>query len=105
MTKNYDFLTLPIVVLVVSCLFALSYMLNDVHSEKLKQHLQKSTLTYASPTERVMNVIESLPEDSVLRSNLYVVLGAEYSGFSGELNETLQTYAEMKLEELRREKK
>lgn len=56
-----------------------------------------------SPKEFISDYIDNLP-DSSLKSNLSAVLGAEYADSSDELNEILQAYAVMKIEELKKQK-
>jgi len=51
----------------------------------------------------ISEYIDSLPEGA-LKSNMSAVLGAEYADSSDELNEILQAYAVMKLDELRKQK-
>lgn len=56
-----------------------------------------------SPKKFISDYIDNLP-DSSLKSNLSAVLGAEYAESSDELNEILQAYAVMKIEELKKQK-
>lgn len=56
-----------------------------------------------SPKQFISDYIDNLP-DSSLKSNLSAVLGAEYADSSDELNEILQAYAVMKIEELKKQK-
>lgn len=48
-------------------------------------------------------VIDEMP-DSPLRSNLLTVFGAEFAGSSQELNQILQAYSKMKIQELSKDK-
>ncbi len=91
-------LTIAIAAMVITSV----YMVNDVKDSKTSQ----PTLTVVgSPIQRLKNLIDSLPEDSVLRSNLSVVLGAEYCEDTNDLNELLITYAEFKIKQLEKDSK
>jgi uncharacterized protein YpmS len=90
-------LTLAIAAMVITSV----YMVNDVKDSKTAQ----PTLTVRTPTQRLRNLIDSLPEDSTLRSNLTIVLGAEYCSDTNNLNELLTTYAEFKIKQLEEDTK
>ena len=59
-------------------------------------------LDSADPIEKLEVAIDELP-DSPLKRNLYTILASEYASDSEELNDLLQTYAEMKIQELEKD--
>lgn len=59
-------------------------------------------LDSADPIEKLEVAIDELP-DSPLKRNLYTVLASEYASDSEELNDLLQTYTEMKIQELQKD--
>jgi hypothetical protein len=56
----------------------------------------------ADPMKKLEAAIDALP-DSPLKRNLYTTLASEYASDSEELNDLLQTYAEMKIQELEKD--
>jgi hypothetical protein len=84
--------------LIGTVFFALTFTIKDLSS-----NAPVSTETpLKSPLDATMVEISRLPDGS-LKSNLSAVLGAEFANSSDELNEILQAYAVMKLEELKKE--
>jgi hypothetical protein len=51
------------------------------------------------PIKKLETAIDALP-DSPLKRNLYTILASEYASDSEELNEILQAYSQMKIQEL-----
>jgi hypothetical protein len=83
MTKNYNFLTPYVGLLAVSGLLALCFMMVEVQP----------------PNNDIKAQILAMP-DSAYKSNLLTVMGAYYGNSSEELNEILQMYSRMKIEEM-----
>ena len=62
----------------------------------------KASLAILDPTDPMKKLeatIDELP-DSPLKRNLYTILASEYASDSKELNDILQAYSEMKIQEL-----
>lgn len=59
-------------------------------------------LDSADPMKKLEAAINALP-DSPLKRNLYTILASEYASDSEELNDLLQTYAEMKIQKLEKD--
>jgi len=100
-------------VVVFGSMVASAWLLMDLNTLRTKaislldkeSEVPQPTLTVLIPTQRLRNLIDSLPEDSTLRSNLTIVLVAEYCSDTNNLNELLTTYAEFKIKQLEEDTK
>ena len=92
--------TLAIVVVIVTAFFI---SVPDKNKVPVNDVSPKLTQEMLSPMKTISDSINSLPDGS-LKSNMSAVLGAEYADSSDELNEILQMYAIMKLDELQKQK-
>lgn len=94
--------------LTVILLIATAYMGGFLDSSVRKKQEQPVIIppvvqNVVSSVSDLRECVHNLP-DTPFKSNLSAVLGAEYADSSDELNEILQAYAVMKLEELKKEK-
>jgi hypothetical protein len=95
----YFFRSAAIVIIIV-CVIG---MVIDLTNNTNKQETQ-TAIQYVDPLVRLKNLIESLPDNLMIKSNLSIVLGSEYCNSSEELNQILVAFAEHKLKELENKK-
>jgi hypothetical protein len=100
---NIKHTTLTIILLIISGF--VGYFIDDSQTKKQEQPVIVPLVVQnvVSSVSDLRECIHNLP-DTPLKSNLSAVLGAEYADSSDELNEILQAYAVMKLEQLKKEK-
>lgn len=94
--KDNAYILVPIVLIL---LFTLSFAVVIFFLETIEDNKTGSLTTKDITFEDVQNMIESLPP-SDFKSNLLVVLAAEFANDSPELRKLLMIYAQMKVEEL-----